>query len=231
MPCPPVQAQGARCAQVHRALSKPAWLQHGARGTTAPDATLVAFHVHTSLRERNLPVGSSSCAHAHLWSTCRCAYVSKSLASNSRYKDPGPAMLRPACPVGQVQEVPQRPSHCAKYAPWTKAVGFLTRQTAKQGPCSHVHALSGLHDVQSAWQGRLAEELALTWTAQPKSHQVSGYSLAPSKQGACAGQPALPQCMRAPHPRRSTSTTPCARQGQASMAAAATLCASGQHHW
>ena len=46
-------------------------------------------------------------------------------------------------------------------------------------------------------------------TAQPKWHQVSGYSAAPLKQAAQRGQPALPQCMRAPHCSRRMPNTPC----------------------
>ena len=46
-------------------------------------------------------------------------------------------------------------------------------------------------------------------TAQPKWHQVAGYSRAPSKQAPHCGQPALPQCSRAPHSWRKMRTTSC----------------------
>lgn len=36
-------------------------------------------------------------------------------------------------------------------------------------------------------------------TAQPKSHQVSGYVTAPSKHFSCSGHPAFPQWKRASH--------------------------------
>jgi len=51
---------------------------------------------------------------------------------------------------------------------------------------------------------------ARAWTAQPKWHQVSGYSRAPSKQAAHCGQPALPQCRRPPHSVRTMRITSCA---------------------
>ena len=48
---------------------------------------------------------------------------------------------------------------------------------------------------------------ARTCTAQPKWPQVLGYSFPPSKHLACSGQPALPQCRRAPQRSRNRETT------------------------
>lgn len=55
------QTHGARFAQVHSDVRKPSGPQHCASGSAAPVLALVAFQTHTSLSERNLPPGSSSC--------------------------------------------------------------------------------------------------------------------------------------------------------------------------
>ncbi len=59
--CPHHAVHGDRCWHVHLAL-KPLGVQQSSRGTLVPLAS-VAFHTHTSLIDRNLPFGSSSCVH------------------------------------------------------------------------------------------------------------------------------------------------------------------------
>ena len=126
--------------------------------------------------------------------------------SNSRYREGLPCCVQNGV-LDRCRRCP-KPLRCQVWPGRQLGRGHANKRTRAQALASQTRCLA-----LPGWQARLAEELALTWTAQPKSHQVSGYSLAPSKQGACAGQPALPQCMRAPHPRRSTSTTPCAQRG------------------
>lgn len=57
--------QPARPAHTQPAESKPLGVQQAAKGTSAP--ARVARHCHTSLIERNLPPGSSSCTQDGLW--------------------------------------------------------------------------------------------------------------------------------------------------------------------
>ena len=68
-----------------------------------------------------------------------------------------------------------------------------------------------------------------TCTAQPNWHQVSGYSVAPSKQGAQRGHPAFPQCMRAPHCCRSTPITPWSAHAPIDFLLPATASAASSH--
>ncbi len=55
-----------------------------------------------------------------------------------------------------------------------------------------------------------------TCAAQPKWHQLFGYSLAPSKQEASCGQPPLPQCRRAQHLSRKYFITARGSRGRSS---------------
>lgn len=110
---------------------------------------------------------------------------------------------RQSCPCRHRQTCPwgPAPTRHRERGGWGEAKGAAVSAAAREAACprdtGQQRLLSGM--LAGAEPERAPASAPPTCAAQPKWHQLFGYSLAPSKQEASCGQPPLPQCRRAQH--------------------------------